>query len=322
MAEISKKYKLNNGLSIPIIGLGTTRMRNLDDAKLKSLRDDGRMKDVEDVVYYSIKYGTRLIDTASKYENEIEVGKGIKKAIEEKIVKREDLFVITKMWIDEKEDPEKALKQSLERLQLSYVDLYLDHWPSVDFKNEKNKFKYIPAKDVWEKMEKLVEKNLTKSIGVSNYNTKNLLNILSFCKIKPVVNEVEFHPYLYQKELKEFCDKENIKIICYYPLIKGVNFKSRFPNIMSEKKLDLLNEEIVLNLAKKYGKTVGQIVLNWHINLGVIPIPGTCNQERMKENLAAINFKMEDQDYDILSSLDKKFRFCDGIGIYGTDIFA
>ena len=321
MAEHMKKIKLNNGYDIPLMGLGTTRLRNLDDANI-SLRDDNRMKDVEDVVYNSIKHGTRLIDTASKYEDEVEVGNGIKRAIEEGIVKREDLFVVTKMWLNEKEDPEKALKQSLEKLQLSYVDLYLDHWPSGKCYNGKNNFKLVSVRDIWTKMEKLVEQNLTKSIGVSNYNVQNLLVILSFCKIKPVVDEVEFHPYLYQKDLKEFCDKENIKIISYYPLIKGVNYKSRFPKIMNEKKLDLLNEEIVLNLAKKYEKTVGQIVLNWHIHLGVIPIPGSSNPERMKENLAAFDFKMEDNDYDLLSSLDKQFRFCDGVGIYGIDIFA
>ena len=321
MDESSKRLKLNNGLEIPIMGLGTTRLRNLDDAN-KSLKGDDRMKDVEEVVYSSIKHGTRLIDTASKYENEVEVGKGIKKAIDEGIVKREDLFVITKMWPDEKEDPEKALKQSLERLQLSYVDLFLDHWPSGKCYNGKNNFKLISVKDMWPKMEKLVEENLTKSIGVSNYNVQNLLIVLSICKIKPVVNEVEFHPYLYQKDLKEFCDLENIKIIAYYPLIKGVNYKSRFTKIMNEKKLDLLNEEIVKNLANKYGKTVGQIILNWHVHLGVIPIPGSANPERMKENLAAIDFKMEDKDYDLISSLDKQFRFCDGIGIYGIDIFA
>ena len=321
MAESSKRLKLNNGLEIPIMGLGTTRLRNLDDAN-KSLKGDDRMKDEEEVVYSSIKHGTRLIDTASKYENEVEVGKGIKKAIDEGIVKREDLFVITKMWPDEKEDPEKALKQSLERLQLSYVDLFLDHWPSGKCYNGKNNFKLISVKDMWPKMEKLVEENLTKSIGVSNYNVQNLLIVLSICKIKPVVNEVEFHPYLYQKDLKEFCDLENIKIVAYYPLIKGVNYKSRFTKIMNEKKLDLLNEEIVKNLANKYGKTVGQIILNWHVHLGVIPIPGSANPERMKENLAAIDFKMEDKDYDLISSLDKQFRFCDGIGIYGIDIFA
>ena len=321
MSDHPKTMKLNNGLDIPIIGLGTTRLRNLNDAN-KSMKGSELNKDVDEVVYNSIKHGVRLIDTASKYENEVEVGKGIKKAIDEGIVKREDLFVVTKMWPNEKEDPEKALKQSLEKLQLSYVDLYLDHWPSGKCYNGKNDFKLISIREFWPKMEKLVEQNLTKSIGVSNYNVQNLSIILSICKIKPVVNEVEFHPYLYQKDLKEFCDLENIKIISYYPLIKGVNYKSRFPKIKSEKKLDLLNEEIIVNLAKKYEKTVGQIILNWHIHLGVIPIPGTANPERMKENLASVDFKMDDKDYELISSLDKQFRFCDGIGIYGIDIFA
>ena len=306
MADSTKTLKLNNGLSCPLMGLGNTGMQN-----------------IEEVVYHSIKDGTRLIDTASRYKNEVEVGKGIKKAIDEGLVKREDLFVITKMWLDEKEDPEKALKSSLERLQLSYVDLYLDHWPSGKCYNGKNDFKLISIKEIWEKMEKLVEQNLTKSIGVSNYNVQNLLIILSICKIKPVANEVEFHPYLYQKDLKEFCDKENIKIISYYPLIKGANFKKRYEKIMNEKKLDLLNEPVVKDLATKYGKTVGQILLNWQIHLGAIPIPGTSNIERMKENLGAIDFTMEEKDYELLCDFkDKQHRFCDGIGIYGIDIFA
>ncbi len=306
MADSTKNLKLNNGLTIPIMGLGTTRMQN-----------------IEEVIYKSIKDGTRLIDTASRYENETEVGKGIKKAIEEKIVKREDLFIITKMWLNEKEDPEKALRSSLSRLQLDYVDLYLDHWPSSKCYTGKNEFKLVSVKDLWPKMEKLVEQGLTKSIGVSNYNVQNLLIILSICKIKPVVNEVEFHPYLYQKDLKEFCDKEGIKIVSYYPLIKGVNFKTRYGTKMTEKGLDLLNEEVVKNLAKKYGKTVGQILLNWHIHLGVIPIPGTSNTERMKENLAAADFKMDEKDIEALCSFnEKQHRFCDGLGIYGIDIFA
>ena len=177
MSEISKTLKLNNGLEIPLMGLGTTRLRNINDAN-KSLKDDNRNKDVEEVVYNSIKHGTRLIDTASKYENEVEVGKGIKRALDEGIIKREDLFVITKMWLDEKENPEKALKQSLERLNLSYVDLYLDHWPSGKCYNGKNNFKLVSIRDIWHNMEKLVEQNLTKSIGVSNYNVQNLSIIL------------------------------------------------------------------------------------------------------------------------------------------------
>ena len=293
MSDHPKTMKLNNGLDIPIIGLGTTRLRNLNDAN-KSMKGSELNKDVVEVVYNSIKHGVRLIDTASKYENEVEVGKGIKKAIDEGIVKREDLFVVTKMWPNEKEDPEKALKQSLEKLQLSYVDLYLDHWPSGKCYNGKNDFKLISIREFWPKMEKLVEQNLTKSIGVSNYNVQNLSIILSICKIKPVVNEVEFHPYLYQKDLKEFCDKENIKILSYNPIIKG-DYCAKSAEIVKEKKLDLFNEDIVKSLTEKYKKTPAQIILNWHLQVGVIPIPGTSNPNRMKENLGALDFKMEEE---------------------------
>ena len=320
MSESNRNHKLNNGLTIPIIGLGTTTIMGIGPGGI--LGNKGK-KEIEEIVYKSIKNGARLIDTASKYDNEVELGRGIKKAIDEGIVKREDLFIITKMWPNEKEDPEKALKNSLSRLQLDYIDLYLDHWPSSKCYNGKEDFKLISIRDLWPKMEKLVEQGLAKSIGVSNYNVQNLLIVLSICKIKPVVNEVEFHPYLYQKDLKEFCDKEDIKIVAYYPLIKGANFRTRYEKIMKEKKMNLLNEEIVKSLAKKYEKTVGQIILNWHIHLGVIPIPGTFNPDRMKENLAAADFKMEENDIQSLCSFsDKQYRFCDGLGIFGINMFA
>ena len=298
----------NKSTDIPKIGLGTCNL-----------------KEIEEVVYQSIIDGTRLIDTASFYFNEEQVGKAIKRAIDEGKVKREELFVVTKCWIKEKKDPEKALKTSLEKLQLKYVDLYLDHWPCGKYygNKEENKFEFVPIKELWPKMENLVEKGMTKAIGVSNYNVQNILIILSFCKIKPVVNEVEFHPYLYQKDLKEFCDKENIKIFAYNPLVKG-QYCKRHEKVISERGLDLLNEEVVKNLAQTYKRTTGQIVLNWHIHVGVIPIPGTTNPKRMLENIEATKFEMKEDEYNSISALyDKKqFRFCDSLDLYGIDIFA
>ena len=298
----------NGEFSCPSIGLGTCNL-----------------KEIEEVVYQSIKDGTRLIDTASGYKNEEQVGKGIKRAIDEGIVKREDLFVVTKCGIREKKDPEEAIHNSLKKLNLDYVDLYLDHWPSGKYygDNEEKKLEFVPVKPFWEKMEKLVEQKLTRFIGVSNYNVQNILVILSFCKIKPAVNEVEFHPYLYQKDLKEFCDKSKIKIFSYNPLVKG-SYCKRHEKAINEQKLDLFNEEIIKNLASKYNKTAGQIILNWHIHVGVIPIPGTTNPNRMKENLGATDFNMEENEYQEISKLceEKEFRFCDSIGIYGIDIFA
>ena len=298
----------SNEIKIPNIGIGTANMQN-----------------VEEVVYQAIKDGVRLIDTASMYKNEEQVGNAINKAINEGIVKREDLYVVTKFWLDEKEDPEKALRASLDRLKLNYVDLFLDHWPTGKCYNGQYNFKLICVKEYWPKMEKCVDDGLTKAIGVSNYNVQNLLIVLSVARIKPLVNEVEFHPYLYQKDLLEFCNLEKIKILAYNPLVKGVYCKERHGKEMEEKKLDLLNEPEVKSLAEKHGKTPGQIVLNWEIQKGVIPIPGTSKPERMKENLEATKFQLDQSDCETLEHYaehDKEFRFADSDKIYGIDIFA
>lgn len=158
--SIPKTKKLNNGLECPSIGLGTAKMTNISE-----------------VVYESIKQGARLIDTASIYENEKEVGEGITKALKENIVKREEMYVITKMSVFERGNPEKAVKQSLERLNLTYVDLYLDHWP-LPFYTQNNEVKAkTPIHILWPKLEELIQKGYTKSIGVSNYNVQSMLNL-------------------------------------------------------------------------------------------------------------------------------------------------
>ena len=297
----------NSIFRIPLMGLGTHRIENC-----------------KEVIYESIKDGVRLIDTATRYGNEEEIGKGIKKALDDGIVKREDLFITTKLWLNDKVDPEKAIKESLRKLQLEYIDLYLDHWPSTkDYRdNPSDPITFVSLYDYWPKMEDLVKKGYTKYIGLSNYNVQSILAVLSFCKIKPVALQVEFQLYLYQKNLKDFCDKENIALISYFPLGHGNNARIYISEHNGE--FDIFEEKIIKDLSKKYKKTVGEIILNWHYCLGVIPIPATSKTWRMKENLDSLNFKMDDEDINTLCNCfeNKRIRFCFSKKYFGIDIFA
>ena len=295
--------KLNNDIEIPLIGLGTSRVKN-----------------VEEVVYHSIKDGVRLIDTALLYKNEEDIGKGIKRAIDDGIVKREELYIVDKLWIDDKSDPEKALREALKRLNLDYIDLYLDHWPCGNVHLKDKDYKTISIFELWPKMESLVDKGLTKSIGCSNYNVQSLLNLLSFCRIKPVVNQVEFHPYYYQKGLKDFCDKENIALMAYYTMARGNGARNYIKEHNGE--MDIFKEKDIKHLAKEYDKTPGQIILNWHIHQGNIAIPSTSNLDRMKENLGALNFEMKDSDVEKLCKYGKKMKFCGCVRFFGYNIMA
>lgn len=301
--SLNKYFTLESGEQIPSLGLGTAFMAE---------------ENTPEIVYNAIKNGVRLIDTAENYFREKGVGEGIKKAIEDKIVERKDLFIVTKLSPNERENPEEHILKSLKNLQLDYIDLYLDHWPKFFEYNEKmEKIKKMPMHVLWGKMESFVEKKYTRFIGVSNYNVQSLCNLLSFCKIKPIVNEVEFNPYFNQKDLDTFCRKEKILIFCYNPVMKGA-----YCQHFEKEKTDLLNDNVVIELSKKYNKTPGQIVLNWSVATGHIPIPMTNKLERMKENLGSLEFRMSDEDIKKIEGINKMFRCCYGkfVTLYGKEI--
>ena len=194
----------------------------------------------------------------------------------------------------------------MKTLGLDYIDLYLEHWPQFfDYGENDKKINMVPMHKIWPLMENLVEKGYTKYIGVSNYNVQSLLNLLSFCKIKPLVNEIEFHPYLYQKKLVEFCRRENIILFGYNPLVRGCYSA----DTADEEHRNLLGEKLIIDLSKKYNKTVGQIVLNWSVSREVIPIPMTSNPHRMIENLKSTDFTMDKEDLEKIDNLNRNQRY-------------
>jgi D-xylose reductase len=278
--------ELGNGVKMPRIGLGTFKIEN-----------------TAEVVYGSIKDGVRLIDTASVYQNEKQVGEGINRAISEGIVKREDLFVVTKLWTQDKHRVDESIKYQLAQLGLEYVDLYLDHFPfSSWLDDDTGKEISAPLHVLWPNMEKLVHQGYVRSLGVSNYNVQLLQDLLTYATIKPVVNQVELHPYLAQTDLVNFCMKQKIHIMAYNSLCKS-------PCVSKEAlESHLLEDPKMVKYAEKYKTATGVLALNWALSQNIIVIPGTSNPNRMKENLTSLNFKLSEEELKDLQSLDKNLR--------------
>jgi D-xylose reductase len=288
-SKISPYVTLNNGIQMPRIGLGTHKQQNCSE-----------------IVFQAIKSGCRLIDTASIYGNEKQVGEGIKRAIDEGIVKREDLFVVTKIWTQDKHRVDKSIKYQLGELGLDYIDLYLDHWPFSTWVDDDTKKEIsVPLHIFWSQMEELAQNGQVRSLGVSNYNTQLLQDLLTYAKIKPVVNQIELHPYLAQPELVKFCLNNAIYPMAYNSICRG---SYALKSITQE--LNLLEDPLMKQYAEKYNVTSGQLALNWALCRDVIVIPGTSNPKRYEENLKSLNFRLSDEDLKFLiDNLDKNHRF-------------
>ena len=300
MADSIPKIKLNNGLEMPILGLGTWK---------------SKPEDVTRAVEDAIDIGYRHIDCAFVYQNEKEVGLGIKNKINSGVVKREDLWVTSKLWntFHLPHLVEPALKQSLQKLGLDYLDLYLIHWPQAYREgddlfpvDDTGKTAYSDAhfKTTWKVMEDCVEKGLTKSIGLSNFNSKQLSEVLSDCKIKPVVNQVECHPYLNQTKLSDFCKERDVVITAYSPLGS--------PDRPWAKPGDAqLFEDLKLKqIADKYKKTVAQVLLRYQVDRGHAVIPKSVTKSRIEENFKIFDFSLTADDISVINSLDCNGRVC------------
>ena len=254
---------LNNGVKMPNFGLGTYLVSP---------------KDAEVTVRESLKMGYRLIDTANAYVNERAVGRGIK----ESGVDRKEIFLSTKLWITEYEN-EKAVDETLERLGLDYIDLLFIHQPGENYM------------EGYRKLEKAYKEGKIKAIGISNFEGKYIKELLENCEIKPQVIQVEAHPYFTQDELRKILDKEDIKLMSWYPLGHGAS--------------KLMNEDIFKKLAEKYNKKPAQIILRWHTQMGFIVIPGTKNVEHVKENFNIFDFKLTDNDMKEIAKINKNERY-------------
>ncbi len=257
---------LNNGVSMPMLGLGVFRCSE---------------EEAYNCVKSALDIGYTHIDTAMIYENEEAVGQAIK----DSKIDRKNLFITTKLWNEDmrKDNQRNAIETSLKKLGLDYVDLYLIHWPVKE--------KFISS---WLEMEKIYKEGLAKSVGVSNFLKHHLEEIFKASDLVPAVNQVEFHPYVVQKELTDFCKKHNIQFESWSPLGAVKN--------------GLLEDKTILNIADKYGKTPAQIILRWNIDKGVVTIPKSSNKNRQLENISIFDFKLNDDDISKIDMLDKNER--------------
>ncbi|KAL0132764.1 hypothetical protein PUN28_000478 [Cardiocondyla obscurior] len=292
--------KFYNGYEVPIFGLGTW--------KPESGTITQTIKDAIDVGY-------RHFDCAHVYGNEKEIGTAIHAKIAEGVVKREDLFITSKLWntFHRPALVEPAIKQTLADFNLDYIDLYLIHWP-FGFKEGKEIFptsadgKVIITDedylDTWKAMENVLSKGLTKNIGVSNFNSEQLSRLLENATVKPVTNQVECHPYLTQKKLSDFCKEREILITAYSPLgsPKRPWGKPNDPVVLEDKNLS--------KLGQKYNKSPAQILIRYQIERGHIVIPKSASKSRLAQNIDVFDFKLSPEDIAYIDSLDCNQRVC------------
>jgi methylglyoxal/glyoxal reductase len=262
LLTLKSSAKLNNGVEIPYLGLGVYQSPP-GEITLRAVK-------------YALKIGYRQIDTAELYGNEKDVGR----ALRESGIRREDVFITTKVWNSHQgyDSTLYACEGSLGRLGLSYVDLYLIHWPVQGLGDE-----------TWRAMIKLLRQGKARAIGVSNYSIRELNELLEKSDIVPAVNQVEFHPFLYQEDLLRFCKNNNIQLEAYSPLTRGKR----------------LNHPKILELAKKYNKTPAQVLICWSLQHNVIVIPKSIHEARIKENSQVFDFQLEPKDMKLLDSLNE-----------------
>ncbi|MBN1920100.1 MAG: aldo/keto reductase [Anaerolineae bacterium] len=261
---INSTVTLNNGVKMPLLGLGVYQARG---------------REGEQAVAWALEAGYRHIDTAKFYGNEAEVGR----AVRESGLPREDIFIVTKLWNSDHgyDRARAAFQESQKRLNLGVVDLYLIHWP-------------VSARcaESWRALEALYAEGQIRAIGVSNYTIKHLKELLATARVVPAVNQVEFHPWLYQKELLEFCRAHGIQLEAYSPLTKG----------------ERLRDPQLEAMARKYGKSPAQMLIRWCLQHEVVVIPKSTHPQRIHENAAIYDFEITAEDMCHLDAFDERYH--------------
>jgi 2,5-diketo-D-gluconate reductase A len=262
--ETVQKVVLNNGVEMPILGFGVFQVPDAEEC--------------ERSVYHAIQTGYRLIDTAAAYMNEDAVGKAIKRSG----VPREDIFVTTKLWIQDAgyENTKRAFEKSLKKLQLDYLDLYLIHQPFGDVYGS------------WRAMEELYHNEKIKAIGVSNFHPDRVIDLIIHNKVIPAVNQIETHPFHQQVETQRFLEDNKVQIESWGPFAEGKN--------------NLFQNDLLKGIGKAYNKSVAQVVLRWLIQRGVVVIPKSVRKERIEENFNVFDFELSTEDMEAIKTLDTK----------------
>ncbi|XP_037898106.1 aldo-keto reductase family 1 member B1-like [Glossina fuscipes] len=297
----ARTVELNNGMEIPFLGLGTWG----------SVGDQGT-----EAVVNAVEVGYRLIDCAPIYQNESCIGSGIKSILENKVVKREELFIISKLWntFHRPDLVEEGICMSLNDLRLDYLDSYLMHWPMAYHEGEtliprdacgKIKYSSVDYIDTWKAMENLVKLGLTKSIGLSNFNKEQIQRILDISTVRPVILQIECHPYLTQHKMIDYCRKNKIVVISYSPL----GAPARPWALRGEQRL--LDDKMLEKLSVKYNKTPAQILIRYQIQRGNVVIPKSVTKARIISNFDVFEWSLEEKDVKDLDRMLSITRMCE-----------